>query len=186
MPCRGNPMTSTSSLWGRLDRAFRPVENLAAQVAAILLVAAMLLVSADALMRYAFHAPLKFQYTLTESYLMIAIVCLPMAWGFRTGGYIRIEALLSRLPSAGRSLLIRMGLVVSAVYVGALGWAAFKHFWSAWLSDEVMFGVIDWPVAWSWFWIPLGILLLTIRLLLIAVGPDSQLQADPHAGEGAE
>lgn len=179
-------MTSSTSLWSGLDRILRPLENLAALMAAVMLMAAMVLVSADALMRYAFNAPLAFQYVLTESYLMVALVCLPLAWGFRTGGYIRIEFLLNSLPEKPREIVMRVGLIISAAYVAVLGWTAGEHFWGSYTSGEVMFGVIDWPVAWSWVWIPIGCGLLALRLLLTTFGPPAQLKPDPRAAEFAE
>ncbi|WP_323032441.1 TRAP transporter small permease [Paracoccus sp. (in: a-proteobacteria)] len=179
-------MTSSTPLWFGLDRILRPIENIAALLGAAMMLIAMVLVSADALMRYAFNAPLTFQYTLTEQYLMVALVCLPLAWGFRTGGYIRIEGLIDRLPQALREKVLRAGLITSAVYVAALAWTAGGHFWKAYTTGEVMFGVIDWPVAWSWVWVPVGCWLLAARLLLMSFGPRTQLEADPHAGEHVE
>lgn len=179
-------MTLPTPLWSGLDRMLRPIENLAALFAAVMMLIAMLLVSADALMRYAFNAPLTFQYTLTEQYLMVALVCLPLSWGFRTGGYIRIEGLVSRFPPKSREYVLRAGLILSAVYVAVLAWTAGEHFWTSYTTGEVMFGVIDWPVAWSWVWVPIGCGLLALRLLLATFGPASQLQADPHAAEFAE
>jgi TRAP-type C4-dicarboxylate transport system permease small subunit len=174
-----------AGLHGQLERLFRPIEDLAEIIAGVMAVAAMLLVSADALLRYLFNAPLSFQYHLTENYVMVAMVMMPMAWGFRTGGYVRITGLIQPVPHAGRRLLIRAGLLVSAAYIAALAWVAGIQFLDAYQSDEVEFGVIDWPVAWSWVWVPVGLGLLTLRLLLAAFGPEGQLEIKHDAAEEA-
>lgn len=166
-------------LWGTADAILRPVELAAALIGAAATVLAMLLVSADALMRYLVNSPIKWQYHLTENYVMVALVTMPLAWSFRTGGYIRIEGFAQRLPSAGARLLIRAGLLVSAVYVAVLAWVSWVHFLEVYHAGEVEFGVLDWPVAWSWVWVPVGLGLLALRLLLSTFGPDSQLR-DTH------
>jgi TRAP-type C4-dicarboxylate transport system permease small subunit len=159
-----------------LDRLLRPMEDAAMIFAAVVTFITMILVSVDALMRYLFNAPLSFGYYLTENYLMIAMMTMPLAWGFRTGGYIRIEGMVQRLPSRALQRLIRAGLVVSSAYVAVLAWVAGAHFLEAYRTGEVDPGLIDWPVSWSWVWVPLGCGLLALRLLITAFGPVEPLE----------
>lgn len=175
-----------SALYRVLDPPLRLLENVAVVVAGLLMLIAMVLVSADALLRYLVNAPLTFQYYLTEKYLMVGLVCLSLAWGFRTGGHIRIEGLVQHLPKALSNAVLRVGLLVSAGYIAVLGWLGGKHFLHAFRLDEVVIGVFDWPVAWSWVWIPLGCGLLALRLLLTALGPTAKLhEKHEHAEEHA-
>lgn len=160
-----------------LDRSLCRIEDLAAVLAGAIMLIAMALVSLDALLRYLFAAPLSFQYYLTEKYLMVGMIALPLSWGFRTGGYIRIEGLVQVLPRGLRVAILRAGLLLSAAYVAVLAWLGGAHFLSAVRKDEVVIGVIDWPVSWSWIWIPAGCGLLALRLLLAATGPAAGLAA---------
>jgi TRAP-type C4-dicarboxylate transport system permease small subunit len=164
--------------YGVLERAFRKCEAAAAIVGGVMMLLAMLLTSMDALLRYAFNAPLTFNYYLTENYLMVGMMLLPMAWGFRAGGYIRIMLLVEHFSPTIRNLLLRSGLLVSCVYVAALAWLSGTHFFEVYQRGDVQMGVIDWPVAWSWAPVPVGLSLLAVRLLLTAFGPD----ADLHLG----
>lgn len=159
------------ALWCRLEDAI-------AGLAGVAMLAAMLLVTTDALMRHIFSRPLTFQLTLTEDYLLVALVLFAMPWGFRTGGFIRIDELTRRLPLAAASVLLRTGLLVSAAYMMLLAWEAWKRFHEAWMADEVVMGVIDWPVAWSWFPLPVGLGMLSLRLLIEAVRPQTGPNAD--------
>ena len=159
-----------------LDGVLRKLEDAAAVLAACIMFGAMVLASADALMRYAFDAPIRIQHYLTENYLLLAMVVLPMAWGFRTGGYIRLDVLQGILPARAYVLLLRIGLVLSALFIGVLGWTAGGRFLQTWRGGEVHMGVIDWPVAWSWFWIPVGCGLLACRLAMTALGPAERVQ----------
>lgn len=157
--------------YGLIEKGLRPLEVAFAGLAGLMMLAAMLLTAFDALLRYGFDAPLRFNYYLTENYLMVGMLVLPLAWGFREGGYIRVVALVQALPQSTRSPLLRVGLVVSSVYVAALAYFANNRFLEAWRRGSVEMGIIDWPISWSWIWVPLGLGLLSIRLLVLALGP---------------
>jgi TRAP-type C4-dicarboxylate transport system permease small subunit len=173
---------SGAGIHARLDRILCWLENAAIVVAGVAMVAAMVLTAVDAIARYAFNSPLTFQQYLTENYLMVALVTLALPWGFRTGGYIRIESLLLVLPKPIAMAIMRVGLLSSAAFVTVLAWMAGAKFLEAYSSHAVQFGEIDWPVSWSWVWVPVGCGLLAARLLLIAFGPQEHLRAG-HSAE---
>lgn len=164
----------------RTDRVLCVVENVAAVVAGAILVAIMVLVSLDAILRHAFAAPLTFQLTLTESYLLVAMVLLALPWGYRQGGAIQVRLLLDSCPRAFVETVVRLGLIAAAVYLAALACFAWGRFLDAFVNDEVTMGVIDWPVDWSWVWVPLGLALLAIRVLLDAVAPSLKPIGSDH------
>ena len=165
----GEPLIGRT--YGVIERGLRPLEFAFASLAGLMMLAAMLLTSFDALLRYAFDAPLKFNYYLTENYLMVGMLVLPLAWGFREGGYIRVVALVQALPAATRAPLLRLGLVASGVYIATLAYFANNRFLETWRRGSVEMGIIDWPLSWSWIWVPLGLGLLSIRLFVLALGP---------------
>jgi TRAP-type C4-dicarboxylate transport system permease small subunit len=173
------------SAYAMLDRGLGMVEAACASIAACTMLFAMVLVSIDAVARYGFNAPLTFAYYLTENYLLVAIVTMSMAWGFRTGGYIRIMALAQRLRPGARQLLLRAGLLLSSSYIGALAVTGGEYFLEAYQKNETHLGTIDWPVPWSWVWIPLGCGLLALRLLLTAFGPAAALHLEHDPVEDA-
>ena len=148
------------------DRTLRPVEAVAAIAAGAVMLAAMVLTSLDALLRYAINKPLAFNYFLTEKYLMVALVCLPLAWAFRTGGYIRIQFLHDRLPA---------GLLAAFLLIADLAWLAGEQWHKAYSRNEIVMDVIDWRISWSWIWVPIGLWLLAARLLVTALGPAGHL-----------
>jgi TRAP-type C4-dicarboxylate transport system permease small subunit len=171
-----------AGLHARLDRSLGWLENAALVVAGAAMVAAMVLTAVDAVARYALNSPLSFQQYLTENYLMVALVNLAFAWGFRTGGYIRIESLLLVLPKPIAMAIMRIGLLAGALFVATLAWMAGAKFVEAYVSNAVQFGEIDWSVSWSWVWVPIGCGLLAARLLLTAFGPERHLRAG-HSAE---
>jgi TRAP-type C4-dicarboxylate transport system permease small subunit len=165
-----------------IDRAFSTLETAAAVLAGCIIFVVMVLVSADAILRRGLGQPLTFQLTLSESYLLVAMVMLSLAWGFRRGGTIQVRLLLDVLPKPVADLIMRAGLGAAAIYMGVLAVLAWKPFYRAWVDNEIVMGVIDWPVAWSWIWVPLGCAMLAIRLVLDATAPTVGIR-DSHAGE---
>lgn len=147
------------------------MENVAAVAAGCAALVTMVLVTFDAILRHLFAWPLTFQLHLTQYYLLVALTMLGLSWGYRTGGAIQIKLLTDPLPDVFVGPLIRTGLLASSVYVASLAWYASLVFHRAWTRDSVIMGVIDWPVAWSWIWIPIGCGLLALRLLLDATAP---------------
>ncbi|UEM24493.1 TRAP transporter small permease (plasmid) [Skermanella mucosa] len=165
---------------GRVDQVLARVENVAAVGAGAAAVTAMVLVSLDVIMRYAFASPLTFQMYLTQYYLLVAMVMLALPWGYRTGGAIQIRLLLAALPAPLSDTITRIGLMVSAGYLLAVTWRGWLTFSEALANDEVIMGVIDWPVAWSWIWVPIGCGLLALRLVVDAAAPTLRPIGNAH------
>ncbi|MEX2630351.1 MAG: TRAP transporter small permease [Tistlia sp.] len=166
-----------------IDRRLAVVETCGAIVAGVVLVAMMLLVSADAILRHAFSAPLTFQLTLTESYLLVAMAMLALPWGYRKGGTIQVRLLLDACPRAFNNVVIRIALLSASAYLAALAWFGWRRFHEAFVEGHVTMGVIDWPVDWSWVWVPIGCGLLSLRVLLDAVAPVLRPIGSDHEGE---
>lgn len=154
-----------------IDHGLRRVENAAVVVAGGTLVIVMVLVSTDAVLRRGLGRPLTFQLALSENYLLVILVMLALAWGYRRGGTIQVRLLLDRLPKLLADSVMRVGLAASSFYMLVLAWLAWAPFYRAWTHHEVILGVIDWPVAWSWIWVPIGCGLLGMRLAVDATAP---------------
>ena len=176
-------MTLLKRLHQAIDHGLRRVETAAVVVAGGTLVIVMVLVSADAVLRRGLGRPLTFQLPLSENYLLVAMVMLALAWGYRRGGTIQVRLLLDLLPKALGDSVMRVGLVASSIYMLLLAWLAWAPFYRAWTHHEVIMGVIDWPVAWSWIWVPIGCGLLGIRLAVDATAPN--LPTPGHHGNEA-
>ena len=100
------------------DATLRMLENISAAIAGCAALIAMVLVSADAVLRHLFAHPLTFQLYLTENYLLVAMILLALSWGYRTGGLVRITGLVEKLPEPLRPTVSRLGLAASALLMG--------------------------------------------------------------------
>lgn len=164
-------MKSAHTLYEALNRRLIPIENVAAVFAGVAMVLAMALSSLDAIMRYALDEPLVFQFYFTSNYLMVALCTMALAWGFRNGGFIRVTMLTAHLPPVARSAVLRLGLVAGAALLLLLTWTSGAYVVNAFRTNQVYVEELNWPVAWSWIWIPLGCGLLMLRVLLMAISP---------------
>lgn len=164
-----------------LDAILRPLELIAAVIAGIMMVLAMLFMTGDALLRYAFNSPLNWNLFVSENYLLVGLVCMPLAWGFRTGGYIRISYLLHAIPEKAGNLLIRVGLLASSMFAAEMTWFSALKWFENWEKGLIEMDVIDFPWHWSWIWVPIGLGLLSARLFIMAFGPNDKL--DPASSE---
>lgn len=163
-----------------LDRFVQVLENIGAVIAGIVLLACMLLVTLDSVLRYVLSQPLSFQLHLTQYYLLVLLTMMGLSWGYRSGGSIQISFLLNQFPQTLQSVVARIGLLAASVYVAVLAIKAWEVFERAWIRDTVVMGVIDWPVAWSWIWVPIGCAILSVRLLLDATAPELRVHGGAH------
>lgn len=169
---------------GALETALRRLENLAAIVAGFAMIVSMFLTSMDAILRYAIGSPFAFTTYLNEHYLLATLLCLPLAWGFRQGGYLRFIAIFGFMPRLFDDTLVRVGLLLGAGYTGTMTWLSAGRFWEAYTHGDIQMGVIDWPVSWQWLPVPIGLGLLTLRLLVIAFGkPDGLYSGEESTGD---
>lgn len=182
-----NPPTKETeaggSVYRRLDKALSAVEDVAALVAALALTAVVTIITFDAFLRYFLNQPIAFQYTLTEEYLLVMIVSLSLSWGFRTGGYIRIKGVATKLPERAAYYLLRAGLLASTIYVATLAWKSGQFFLKLLATGEAGLGAIQLPVWVSWVWVPLGLGILSLRLVLTTFGPAELLEAEHEPDE---
>jgi len=150
-------------------KLFERLEDLLSWIAGTTVFAMMVLVSCDAIGRYAFKAPLAFQFDLTTNYLMVIVGTLALSWGERNGAMIRINVATRFLPDRLKGPLYALNNVLAALVFGAMALMSSHRTLDALHDGDVSFGVIAWPVGRALIWGPLGATVLTARLLLNAI-----------------
>ena len=102
----------------RILQCFDRIENILRTAAASLLVAVMIAVCMDVVLRYGFNNPLSGVTDLVE-YALVYITFLGAAWVLRVDGHVRIDIVLSALSPRWQLRLhvacCVLGAVVSAV-----------------------------------------------------------------------
>lgn len=136
-------------------------------VAGVALVAIMVLVVANTLLRYLFNAPIAGTLEITEGTLPL-IVFLSLAMTQYEGGHIKVVLFTRNLPPA-----LQRGLQGLAMLAGAafFAWASYAGWLSAMKSlsiGEIERGSIRYPLWPIKFGIAFGMAMLTIQFLLDA------------------
>lgn len=106
-------------------------ENVVSQVSRILnyvgigaLIAMMLLTVADVFLRYFFARPIMGSVEITES-LMVIVAFFTVAWCAVKGGHIKVDLVVSHLPSRTQSILDSITCLISLIIAMLIAWRSY-------------------------------------------------------------
>ncbi|MBC7138197.1 MAG: TRAP transporter small permease [Defluviimonas sp.] len=176
----------------RADRGIGGLERLAIIGSSLCILAIMVVVTLDVVMRYMFRAPLGWVYDLVSLYLMVGAFFLAVSETFRRGGHVAVDLFRHMLrPGIRRRVDAVAALMVLPVLLAMVvtGWQSTAR---ALARDETITGVVAWPIWASYVFVPLGIGLLLLRVALHLVdllaggrGLVAETVVDLHPAPGA-
>lgn len=146
------------------DRIFMAIAQLA-------IFTMMLSISADALGRYLFNRPLQGSFEFTTLYLMVILTFLGLPATYAGGGHIRLDVLRPLLQRIPGNPVERLNALIAASVFGFLAWHSGHEAVGKFVARDTSFGVIQFPLYWSYVWVPLGCGLLTLRLAVEIIYP---------------
>ncbi|WP_224405253.1 TRAP transporter small permease [Afifella sp. IM 167] len=162
-----------------LDKAVGVIEDLFTCVAGLALFAMMTIVFVDVALRYLFNSPLSWSYDLVSLYLTAAIFFLGLSASVRSGSHISVDLVYRAFPARAKALADLVNAVLALLLFSALFWSGASRTIDAWRSGDVLAGSIPWPMWASAIFVPVGALLLLMRLLLLLAKA-----ARPHEDTG--
>ena len=171
-----------------VHQVIRRAEQATMFVAGLCIVAMMIVVSADALCRYAFNAPLRWVFDLVSNYLLIFAVYFALSPTYSHGDHIGIDLIKERLPPAAAAGMEVVSSLLAVVVFMVIAYGSFRSGHDAYLRGDAVPGVISWPSWLSYAPIPLGAGLMSLRLLhhcamLVRFGSDPFVQAEGEPQE---
>ncbi len=143
----------------------RKLERAGAWIAGACLVAIMLIISIDAVSRYAFRAPLPWSIDVVSLYLMVAAVYFVVSETFRHGDHINLNLVRSRMSRPVRTATSVLWLLPASVVFAIIAYGSAANMIASFRASEYISGYLHWPIWLSYFPIALGSGLLTLRLL---------------------
>lgn len=147
------------------DRAVSTVETIAIYIAGAALALTMVIIVVDVVMRYLFSSPLGWSQEVVTYYFLPAAFFLSVSETLRKGGHVKISTLDNMVSTKTRWLMSLVGHICSALLVFGLVWASgnisLKHI----VENNVYPGYILWPVWLSSILVPIGMLILELRLI---------------------
>ncbi|GGG28146.1 membrane protein [Caldovatus sediminis] len=99
-----------------------------------------------------------------SGYLLAAATFLALAHTFATGGHIRVELLLERLPPRSRRAVNLACLLLATAVIGYFAWHAVVTTWQSYEFMEVTVGLLAVPL-----WIPQSVMAIGLCIMFVAV-----------------
>ncbi|MGF7160992.1 TRAP-type C4-dicarboxylate transport system permease small subunit [Rhodoligotrophos appendicifer] len=155
---------------GKLHRWITAVERVSEAISGFVVLAIMVIVAIDVVMRYAFNAPLSWSFDVISIYLMAAAFFLSASDTLRRGHHVAVDIAYEHFSPRLKILSKLVGWIMSAVVFGLMAALAARSALSRWETADVIAGAIAWPT-----WIPsalaaFGLSLLTLRLVVGSLG----------------
>jgi len=128
--------------------------------------AMMSLTTADAVWRYVFNSPITGAYEITEKYLMLIAIFLGMSYTYRGAGFIRVTILMDRLPKSLKIPINYLAQLFSIAYCAVLIWGTYEYAVRTYHQGTTLGSIYSAPQWFGAAFIPLGLLLAGLFLLL--------------------
>jgi TRAP-type C4-dicarboxylate transport system permease small subunit len=149
----------------RCSRAMRAFERFLGLIASVCLLAVMLVIFCDVVLRYLLSSPLVWTYDAVSMYLMPALFYLVVSDTLAEDHHIAVDLLKPRIPLPVQRLVeVLAGAAMAAIFV-AIAWIFLHSAIDNLRKGAVVMASREWPV-----WIPEAIVFLgatTIALRLV-------------------
>lgn len=155
------------------SRRGRRVEDALSEVpmwiGALMVLAMLAHICAEVVLRTFFHSPIPATLEIVTYYYMVAAVFLPLAFVQKIKGHVIVEVFTTRLPAPIVVWIDRGAQVLSAIYVGVIGWWGMLDAIRATRRNEfipvIYFDLVTWPTRWL-VAISAGLMMLVILIQL--------------------
>ena len=140
----------------------------------------MLSISADALSRYLFGRPITGQYEFTQFYLLVILIFMALPRTYVSGGHIRLKLLDRYLRKIPFNLSERCNVALGAIVFGAIAYVSGLEAIEKFIHQDRLFGAVQFPMYWSYVWVPLGSGLMALRLIYETFVPGQHHGSQPE------
>ncbi len=147
---------------GYVHRTLDLLDRLTLALAQASIVIMMLLISADAIGRYLVSRPIQGTFEVTTYYLMVVLTYLGIPIMYTKGRHIKLDILGKW--SHNRFIEMFRSAIILAV-MGFITWHASIEAFGKFRAGDTTFGIIQFPLYWSYVWFPIGCGLLSLRIL---------------------
>lgn len=133
--------------------------------AAVCIAAMMIFIFYDVLMRYIFPGSSTISYTLSEYYLMTAIIFLGIAYTKQVDGHARVTLFVKHFPVTLRKLCDFLGNLTSTVVFALMAYQGFVTTIRAYTQHEIYIGIYNWPMWAAYILIAIGCTVMVLQCI---------------------
>lgn len=134
--------------------------------AAVCIAAMMIFIFYDVLMRYIVPGSSTISYTLSEYYLMTAIIFLGIAYTKQVDGHARVTLFIKYFPNILKKLCDFLGNIAAAAVFGIMGYQGLLLTIRAYTLHEIYIGIYNWPMWAAYIFIAIGCTIMVLQCLL--------------------
>lgn len=145
----------------KLSIVFSRIEDILAVVGALIIISALLAVSADVLSRFFLNRPIGWVFEVTE-FAMLYVPMLGAAYLLRTNGHVNIDIVLDHSSSRMKSLLNMITSVLGAIICMVVAYWGVVTSWNNYQRGVLTSGIVVIPK-----YILLGIIPIGFSSLMI-------------------
>lgn len=149
-----------------MGRAITWLERLSLGVAVLTGVLMMLIVSYDAISRYAFNAPLPWAFEIITNYMLITALYMAVSATFTHGDHINIDLFRHLMPAGLRARLDAVWGLLAAAAFGIVAYGAWREMMRAIARNAFLPGYFTWPLWVAYLPILIGAGILVLRLVV--------------------
>lgn len=153
-----------------LRRCIDVVDTVLVTLGSLMLFALMCVVVSDVAMRYFFNSPLQWSYQVISSYLMPGLFFLAVSHTLKSHSHVAVDILHNFVRPRTRFVFESISCVVALPAFAICSWVAARTTLQEYEAASVAtsgLAVPSWTVS---ILLPIGFTLLTLRLLLNAIG----------------
>lgn len=176
----------------RVSSVLTRIEQGLMNVAALAMLAVMLVVVADVVMRYFFAHPLIFAYDLISMYLVVLVFFFALPGTLQAHGHVAIDVFQPWMPPRLRFAAEAAGYAAGTVVLALIAWKLGERSWIAFVNEEVTATTIPWPTWLSELPAAIGSALIALRCLYRCLGHlaslvagEARVEVPPSHVEGA-
>jgi TRAP-type C4-dicarboxylate transport system permease small subunit len=144
------------------------VEHYLTYASTAFIIGIMLFICAEVVMRYVFNSPIPGHLEGSELFVPI-IVFLAISYTQSQNGHVGMTLVVDSLPPGVRRRVEITTLLLSVLTCAVLSYFSFKYAFNEWLIDDVTMTPPYWRIWPSAAAIPLGYMLISMRLYLQAL-----------------
>ena len=143
-----------------------------AVIGAIAILALMVHIMADVVLRNTLNRPVPATYEIVTNYYMVALAFVPLAWLERSGGMVNVEVIEPLLGPRALWLSDRIVAAISTAIYGMLAWVTFEASLKTFAAGTFVLAqsipIPTWP---AYFLPPLGFFLAALVTLIRLFAP---------------
>lgn len=131
---------------GAMGKLCSYLENVLIFVAGTMIIIAMSITFLDVIMRYIFNAPLSWVFDVISMYLLPGCYFLAFAYALRTGNHLKVDYFKNKFPQNFERVCVTFFGTLASLIFGYITYTYALESYSAWKENEIIYGVVNWPV----------------------------------------